>query len=293
MDDSRVLWVGGALIAAIAGIAVVVIAGNNDTGNAEDGSQAPTSTSVDRQSTTPAEQSTTTELEASTTTQATTTTETGPGPVVELQFDFDDDAEGWEPGFADLPADDQDFFELVGEWQRLPEELGSGGALFSSGQNRSDDLIMYWIHEIGDLTASTPYLVETVMVLGTNQPSGLVGIGGSPTVSVFVKAGGSAAKPEIVVDDLGFERLTVDIGTQSQDGQNARVIGDIDNPDVDREVQPPAPYAPLALDGTGTGVTVISDAEGRLWLLVGIDSGFEGLTSIYFDQIQIKLTPRS
>ncbi|MBA2557859.1 MAG: hypothetical protein H0V12_11040, partial [Chloroflexi bacterium] len=35
---------------------------------------------------------------------------------------------------------------------------------------------------------------------------------------------------------------------------------------------------------------VRTDRRGHLWLLVGIDSGFEGATTLYFQTIEVSLT---
>lgn len=303
MDNSRAIWAGVAAVVLVALVAVVLVVGGNDDDEAtETGptSESTSTTGPEASSTTDAATSTT---EANTTTSTASTTETtsassssttpeDPRPV-EISFTFDEGAEGWEPGFADLPVDDREIYVLVGEWQELPSELGPGGGLFSSGQNRSDDLLMYWISPVEGLAPSAEYLVEMAVVLGTNQPSGLAGIGGSPTESVWVKAAASTSEPETTVDDDGFERLDLDIGVASQEGPDGRILGTIDNPDVDGEAGPPAPYAPLPLDGTGTGVTVEAGADGVLWLLIGIDSGFEGLTSVYVDELAVTLTPGS
>jgi hypothetical protein len=52
----------------------------------------------------------------------------------------------------------------------------------------------------------------------------------------------------------------------------------------------PVPYVSLTVEHTHT-FTAQADAEGNLWLLVGTDSGFEGLTALYFQQIDVRLTP--
>ncbi|MCK5181838.1 MAG: hypothetical protein KAQ73_04800, partial [Dehalococcoidia bacterium] len=37
--------------------------------------------------------------------------------------------------------------------------------------------------------------------------------------------------------------------------------------------------------------TVTASPDGELWLLVGTDSGFEGLTGIYYQSIEVTLKP--
>ncbi|MXY74268.1 MAG: hypothetical protein F4Y83_04980 [Acidimicrobiia bacterium] len=64
------------------------------------------------------------------------------------------------------------------------------------------------------------------------------------------------------------------------------VIGDLAHPDlVDRE------YRIKTLDNSSSPVTVEADSAGSAWLIVGTDSGFEGLTRLYYDRITYTLTP--
>jgi len=53
------------------------------------------------------------------------------------------DSEGWEVGFADLPADyDPSIYELDSGHRPLPESL-EGAGIYIQGHNRSDDLFMF------------------------------------------------------------------------------------------------------------------------------------------------------
>ncbi|MBC7892614.1 MAG: hypothetical protein H7Y12_10400, partial [Sphingobacteriaceae bacterium] len=36
---------------------------------------------------------------------------------------------------------------------------------------------------------------------------------------------------------------------------------------------------------------VKTDANGKLWFFVGTDSGFEGLNTLYYQRVQVQLTP--
>jgi hypothetical protein len=62
------------------------------------------------------------------------------------------------------------------------------------------------------------------------------------------------------------------------------VIGDVASPDVLDETQ-------FALKTfVVEGFEASTDADGNLWLIAGTDSGFEGLTTVYFTQIDVTLT---
>ncbi len=203
----------------------------------------------------------------------------------ELAFTFDHDAEGWVVGFADLPADaPQDLYELAGEHRPLPEGL-EGGGIYVQGHNRSDDLFMYLKRQVGGLRPNTAYSVSVSLDLATSVATGLVGIGGSPGESVFVKAGGSAVEPAGAADGSGHLRMNIDKGNQSRGGEAMVVLGDIAHPDASRDS-----YAIKTLTNEDAPLTATTDGEGRLWLIAGTDSGFEGLTTLYYARISFTLT---
>ncbi|MYK26041.1 MAG: hypothetical protein F4052_03685, partial [Dehalococcoidia bacterium] len=203
----------------------------------------------------------------------------------DLTFTFDHDAEGWVVEVADLPADyDQEIYELAGGYRALPEGL-QGGGIYVQGHNRSDDLFMYLKRQVGGLRPNTEYAVSISLDLATNVPPGLVGIGGSPGESVFVKAGASAVEPTTTVDSIGHLRMNIDKGNQSRGGEAMVVLGNVAHPDASRNA-----YAIKTLTNADAPLTVTTDGKGRLWLIVGTDSGFEGLTTLYYARIAYTLT---
>jgi hypothetical protein len=204
-------------------------------------------------------------------------------------FDFETDSQGWIAGFADYPEDgDPALFELDSSWEPLPSDL-EGNALFIQGHNRSDDLFMYWKTPIHGLEPDTTYSVEIVVELATAVPGGLMGIGGSPGESVWIKTGASTIEPMAETDDQGWLRMNVDIGSQSEGGDDAVVVGTIANPNLEPGTVDGSRYALMTLDGSGLGLTGRTDDSGTLWVFVGSDSGFEGLTALYYASIDIRV----
>ena len=66
-------------------------------------------------------------------------------------------------------------------------------------------------------------------------------------------------------------------------------LGHIANPELDVETAGEV-YAIKTLSNEGRPFRVTTDADGRLWLIVGTDSGFEGPTAVYYSQISFVLT---
>ncbi len=208
-------------------------------------------------------------------------------PVSHIEFDFtfETGTEGWTVDFADLPADfDQSIYELDSSHRALPPNL-AGSAIFVQGHNRSDDLFMYLKRQVDGLEPLASYAMEATIDLATNVPLATFGIGGSPGESVYVKAGASTVEPRAELDDLNYLRMNIDKANQSQSGTQMRVIGNVAHPDViDDE------YRIKELASGPEFLSVSADGEGRAWLIVGTDSGFEGLTRLYYDRIAFTLT---
>ena len=201
-------------------------------------------------------------------------------------FSLELNSEGWVVGFADLPADyDPSIYELDSGHRALPEGI-HGAGIYVQGHNRSDDLFMYLKRRVDGLVPMASYEVAVTVELATNVAAGLVGIGGSPGESVFVKAGASTIEPATVIDGTGHSRMNIDKGNQSRGGTQMVVIGDVAHPDVVNNE-----FRIKTLDNSGSPVIVEADSAGSAWLIVGTDSGFEGLTRLYYDRIAYTLTP--
>ena len=205
-----------------------------------------------------------------------------PVAPTEYTYTFEEGSEGWAHGFADLPVDaDPEFYQLLGEWGPLPGELtGSGYRL--TGDNHSDDLFMFIKLRVDGLVPGASYDVAFTIDMATSVPEGLMGIGGSPGESVYLKAGVVAVEPISVEDAGGFLRLNIDKGQQSQGGQDMIVLGHIAYPEGDTTGEE---WRIKHFDNGGQSFQTTASADGSLWLIVGIESGFEGLTDITFDTV--------
>ena len=203
-----------------------------------------------------------------------------------FSFTFEDGAEGWTAGFADLPVDfDPSIYELDSGHRPLPDGL-EGRGLYIRGHNRSDDLFMFYKRQIGGLAPDAEYTAVLSLDLATNVPAGSFGIGGSPGESVYVKVGASTVEPATMEDDSGHFRLNIDKGNQSNGGESMVVVGHVAHPEVTGEE-----YRLKSLDNSGLPVSVTADGEGRVWLIVGTDSGFEGLSAFYYARVACTLAP--
>lgn len=199
----------------------------------------------------------------------------------------------FEAVFADLPVEGQDIYELDFAHETLPAPLQARRGIRLTGHNRSDDLAMLVVAPLGGLLPNTAYRVELELELASDVPRNCAGIGGSPGDSVYIKLGVSTEQPKAEAGDEGGVqtlRLNVDFGNQAEGGENGRVVGtlansgDCEDPDAHR-------WELKTLDTRGQRFNGRTDSEGRLWLLAGTDSAFEGLTSVYFTTLRVRLDP--
>lgn len=219
-----------------------------------------------------------------------------PEPLT-IHFDFSTSDHGWVGDFTDLPVDfEPDIYELEFTHAARPESLPQGDragkALMISGHNRSDDLFMFvkkQLTQADGIKPDTTYWLRFTVEFATDAPAGAMGIGGPPGEAVWVKVGASDVEPVPVAEQDGPHPnwiLNVDKGNQNNDGRNALRIGDVakvHNEEFDV-------YELKTLDNTMYPLEAVSDAEGNLWVFVGTDSGFEGLTRLFYTAISIELT---
>ena len=81
--------------------------------------------------------------------------------------------------------------------------------------------------------------------------------------------------------------MNLDKGGQSQGGEDAVVLGTIAKPDDGTDE-----YVLIERDNSGSPLLTMSDENGRVWVFVGTDSGFEGTTALYYTHIKITMKSR-
>ena len=216
-----------------------------------------------------------------------------PPRFVTIADDFSRGSGGWLAGFSDYGFE-QGGMLRVAEPRPLPAEVNPDGALhgyYLHGNNNSDDLFMYLRKPLGPSDGIAPgaaYEVDFFIEAASDAPSGCAGVGGSPGDGVYLKVGASAIEPVGIFDEVEGLRLNLDKGDQSQSGSDATIAGVIangsectnENMGVYRLIERRQKHAS----------PVRADPSGNLWLLVGTDSAFEGLTGLYYSRIVVTLT---
>ncbi len=209
-----------------------------------------------------------------------------PDPVstVQLRMDFSSDAAGnmgWLSGYSDYAIPQENLMEFESGRAMLPAPLPSSQFGFKlSGHNRSNDMFMFMYYSITDLLPNREYTVEFDLEIASKYAANSVGIGGSPGSSVYLKVGAVGKEPskELLGD---YYAINIQKGQQSEGGQDMQMIGNIAIGDDKTE------YELINRSNLDNPFKANTDANGNLWLIIGTDSGFEGLTTIYFNKIYI------
>lgn len=207
----------------------------------------------------------------------------------QIEFNFLKDHEGWVGDFSDYPIGAETFYQLAWGWSNLPRadlEVHQKG-IFLTGNNHSDDLFMFIKKQIGNLHPHAEYDVFFSVVLQTNIPPEVdAGVGGQPGQSVHFKVGASTEEPKKVIHENDYI-LSVDKGIQRNNGTNAIRIGNLINPAVDPVSRH---FKPKELNSE-KAIRAKADSDGKIWLFLGTDSGYEGITLYYITKVSLTLKP--
>ena len=198
----------------------------------------------------------------------------------------------WTGDFTDYTPGEEQFYELAWGWENLQINQSHNASavpfskgIYLAGNNHSDDLFMFIKSAISNLKANTKYSVNIIVDFASDVPVDSLGSGGAQGESVHFKVGASTQEP-IKIISKGLYDLSVDKGNQKQGGKNAIVVGNIANPLVD----PKNPqFAPKQVGNFDHPLSVMSNDKGQIWVFVGTDSGYEGITKYYIGRLHVIL----
>lgn len=209
-------------------------------------------------------------------------------PEKDFTFDFEAGAEGWIAGFADYPAGEETFYELASDHDTIPSvAVADHKGLEIQGNNHSDDLFMYFKKQVEGLEPGTEYEVTFSLEMASQYPENSFGVGGSPGSSVYIKAGAVRVEPVAAQGQNDMQMtMNIDKGNQAQEGDDMINLGTVGITGDDFV------YKIIERDNDEKPFSVTSDSEGKVWLIVGTDSGFEGLSVLYYDKIAARFVPK-
>lgn len=205
---------------------------------------------------------------------------------VTFNYAFEKNTEGWQVGYSDYPAnlslnDSLVTYAMLYGHRALPANiLPAQSGVMIRGRNVPDDLFMFMKKKITGLKSNTSYSIAFDVDLASNAPTNAVGVGGAPGEDVTLKAGAKEFEPQNKVTD-GFYRINIDKGQQSIGGTDMKVLGHIG------VANNTTAYTLINRNNYGNQLVKTTNANGELWVIVGTDSGFEGLTQLYYAHIRV------
>jgi hypothetical protein len=210
--------------------------------------------------------------------------------TVSKRFTFANGSGGILPCFTDYNLETHGL-EFLAEIRQLPTEVEVPGrnrnAYYIQGDNRPDDLFMFLKAVLGSEHGIEPnqnYLLSFDLWFAS-QSNNCIGVGGSDA-AVWLKAGGSTLEPVPLLQSDNFVSINVDKGDQEMGGRNLGFIGSIWN----GEECPISKWVMLHKTYDHP-FPIQASSGGELWIAVGTDSGFEGLTGVYYHSIGVRLSP--
>ena len=208
-----------------------------------------------------------------------------------IEYDFRTSPNGFSHGFADYTPHNMDSYQMNFAHHALPSEIGPGRGLLIEGHNHSDDLFMYIKREISGLEPAQHYTAKVVVEFASRYPEESMGIGGAPGASVYLKSGLVPDEPLSNIEDLStgelIMRMNIDIGSQSIAGAHAQLLGNIAI-----EGHDDSQYRMLTRTNEAQELSFTSTPNGTAWFFVGTDSGYEGITSIYYTRVVLEIAKR-
>ncbi|MCK6426690.1 MAG: hypothetical protein L6Q75_16625 [Burkholderiaceae bacterium] len=206
------------------------------------------------------------------------------GRPVERRFDFAVDAPAWTLGSADYSADTAPT-DLGAQVQPAPAPV-SGRVLAIGATNRSDDLFVYVLRRLDGLPPGERYRATLTLQFVATLPQGCFGVGGAPAEAVYIKAGVGTPQPQTLLSD-GEYRFSWDKGNQGEGGPQGPLLGDLSSSGRDC-IPVPAEVRTLS---ARQSAPVVVDADGRAWLWVGYDSGYEAGSTLPLLRLTLRLDP--
>lgn len=218
-------------------------------------------------------------------------------PVVETmerEEDFDyvysfseNEKQHWKWGFTAYPAERETNFAPEYSYTLTPEETGiKKPSIRVSGRNQGNGMFMYLYRKIEGLEPETTYQLSYLAEFASNTPRNSIGTGGSPGASVYLKAGAVAQNPYNIQKkaENGLYRLTAyDKGRQPELVNDMISLGNIGTGLSEFK------YSMIKRSGSNQQ-TVTTGKNGELWLVIGTESAYEGVTTLFYTSVKIKAT---
>jgi hypothetical protein len=194
--------------------------------------------------------------------------------IFSINYNFQSGAEGWLADFTDYPVNENPEADTIYHWKAelINSPSGTNGAVayMLSCDNINGDIFMFLKKKIGGLKPNTNYNVVYEIALSSTAQIGQ---------GIILKAGASDMEPKKVIEN-NYYVLNIDKGSSTLSGENAISFGDIGGS---------SSYSSIIKGNAGAyePFRTRTNSKGELWLILGTESLYQGITSVYFTNINL------
>jgi hypothetical protein len=210
-------------------------------------------------------------------------------PLLVSNTVFAEDAEGWEAQFSEYEPGLEDSLKLSFTHDKFmaTESIGEVTAVVQSGFATNSDLFMYIKRQISGFKPNTVYSVVFNLELYAQLNEDFSGDLEDNNNGSFLKASVYAEEPDtVIVDDSNNPGMKIVLtnfekGDDKVTGPNMALIGKLEYTSVNE--------TPLLLIGTTEGDDLLgtTDSEGKMWMMIGVDTNQPIYQSIFYSFIGI------
>jgi len=194
--------------------------------------------------------------------------------VFNSSYDFNDSQYEWSGDFTDYKIRDSSQVKFQFLYTNVPTNTPvSQRSLVLSGINTSDDLFLFIKKKITGLKPDTEYTIAFDVEMTCNSDK-------QSKDTLVLKAGASAFEPQKIIQGE-YYRMNLDKGATGANGVDMIVIGKVglNANNISQEygviqsgIEPSAYLY----------VKTKTNSEGDIWLILGTESIYAGVTTIYF-----------
>jgi hypothetical protein len=197
-------------------------------------------------------------------------------------FDFSKDLQDWSAAVSghSITERQEDLIEM--SHSSLPTFFNPSKALKIKVKNEEGKLFMFIKRQIHGLDSNANYKIECEIRLVSEL---LVETEKNQDVEIFCKYGSSTIEPMVTSNtENGIYELNLDVVNRDESGGEIKYVQKI-NPPI--SVQMPVEQVINSFSMPLTGLT---DAEGKLWVLIGIELHSKAEMAFYYNTIVIYYT---
>jgi hypothetical protein len=199
-----------------------------------------------------------------------------PITVFSISVPFSETDQEWTADFADYPENDSIAYELYADHDLLPENLNSTGEIMGlhiSGKSTNRDLFMFIKGKISGLLPNTTYELLFTVKVASNTPS-------SVGENVKLKVGATLIEPRKELQ-AGVYRMNINKGNQAEGGSDMITIGNVVSTST-------TGFAIITrTNSSKNDFTITTDETGEIWIVIGTESGIDGLTELFYTQVDV------